>query len=284
MNTNYSALLDENIERGRKQDKPLINFFILYIGGWVALYLFAMINGLIPEDTLLETIMILSFFPVSACYFGYLIYIKVKRVNTFIARKTEWYTNVVDFTNQYSADSDNLTKLNELIDPKVLKKRIKAISIKNYCMLWLVGGFGGFCLVIAIGVGIQSLSLEKELRNALVALLAMCWAVIFIICDIIIYENPINAIWNKVQYFENEFDNRLSTVWKENGWIEKPIEFYIDPSKRRPFFLWIFFTMITFGVAHIIREYKVHTDPDNMYYRFHNVEDQILDVIEKIEQ
>ena len=84
--------------------------------------------------------------------------------------------------------------------------------------------------------------------------------------------------------FENEFDSTLSKVWKENTWIEKSIEFHIEFSKDRNFFLWIFYTIISLGIMYVIWNYKIYTDPDFMYYRFHNTEDKILDVIEKFEQ
>ena len=274
MKNNYSFILEDNIERRRMDDKPLVNFFL-----WGIFILVGIIGAVIISMLIFPDLG--SLFYLSCEVLGGLlgstmglcmIYLQTKRVNAFIERKTEWYTNIVEFTNKYSDGSKNLRKLNNLIDPEIFSTHIEIINLNNALI------FTGIVGVLNV---ILSLTGEEQLGT-----ISLTWFFIIIISVIcvIIYEYPMNALWNKIQCFENEFDETLSEVWKENAWIEKPIKFHIDPSKKRNYFLWIFFSIISLGVMFIIWNYKIYTDPDFMYYRFHEKEDQILEVLEKIEQ
>ena len=259
MENNYSFILEDNRERREMLDKPLITFWL-----WVGLY---------TISTIFDFIDLLSFLGnISIAMNLYMIYIQTNRVNGFIARKTEWYTNIVEFTNQHSEDSRNLRNLNRLTDPILFNTQIKRINLDTAMVLLGINSI--FWIMITI-VG-------EEQETALSFLFLL--VAIFSVLSIVVYEYPMNAVWNKIQCFENEFDETLSEVWIDNGWIEKPIEFYIDSSKRRPFFLWIFYSIITLGIMMFVWTYKIYTDPDNMYEQFHDREDKILEVIEKIEQ
>ena len=257
MENKYSFILEDNIERRRMVDKPLVNFFL-----WVGVYIFCV--AVKDSTSFLGT---LIGFGIGST----MVYLQTNRVNTFIERKTEWYKTVVDFTNKYSDDSRNLKKLNDLINPETFNVSIRSINLQNSLVSLSV-----YCL--------STFALINSIENTEMLILVLIIAVGLSLVCIVIYEYPINAIWNKIQIFENEFDNTLSKVWKENGWIEKPIEFYIDFSKDRNFFLWIFYSIISLGIVLIVWRYKVYTDPDFMYYRFHEKEDKILEVIEKIER
>ena len=260
MENNYSFILEDNIERRRMNDKPLVNFFLLSI-----LYMVSVGFAFIESLALLNAIF--SFGITST-----MIYLQTNRVNAFIERKTEWYTKVVEFTNKHSEDSRNLKKLNNLIDPEIFTTHMKTINLNNP-LIFL--GISSILVTMTIIVG--------EEPKAAIFLINMCIIGVGV-AIIIVYEYPMNAIWNKIQCFENEFDSTLSKVWIDNGWIEKPIEFYIDFNKNRDYFLWFFYSIVSLGVMLIVWKYRVYTDPDFMYYRFHEKEDQILDVIEKIEQ
>ena len=48
--------------------------------------------------------------------------------------------------------------------------------------------------------------------------------------------------------------------------MTKEIEFFIDPSKQRSFHVW---------------DSKTDSDPDNMYPRFYEVADTMLEIIQK---
>ena len=262
MENNYSFILEGNRERRAKYDKPLITYWLWAIFYIVWLYAIVIIQDPVSFLSHLSTTL---FSGMLWC----MIYIQTKRANAFIERKIEWYTNLVEFTNQHSDDSESLKKLNYLVNPVMLNTRMKMINSKN---LLIILGID-FVLFPIVG-------LIAEEQKALTQLLIIAgW-----VMRIIIYEYPMNILWNKIQCFENEFDSTLSEVWIDNGWIEKSIEFYIDPSKKRNFFLWVFYSIITCGIMMVIWSYKIYTDPDNMYEQFHDREDKILEVIEKIEQ
>ena len=271
MENNYSAILEDNIERRRMNDKPLINFWLwvgVYIGGVVITTIISMlIMAVSPKLDLSSFLGTLLGFGIGAS----MIYLQTERVNAFIVRKTEWYKTIVEFTDQHSEDSRNLKKLNNLINPEIFNVRIRPINLQNSLISLSAYSLSTYALISSIG------NVDK-LIPMMITVVGL--SVVFFI----IYEYPMNALWNKLQMFENEFDETLSEVWKEKAWIEKPIKFHIDPSKDRNFFLWLFYSTVSLGIMIIIWNYKKYTDPDNMYYRFHEKEDKILDVIEKIEQ
>ena len=275
MENNYSFILEDNIERRRMNDKPLVNFFL-----WAAFFFAGVIAAVIVSMLIFPDLG--SSYELSCEVLGGLlgatmglcmVYLQTNRANTFIERKTEWYTKIVEFTNQYSEDSRNLKKLNNLINPVVFNTRMQTINLNKSLIFTGIAGILGALMTI--------LDVEKE--AAMILLIAFLVIGFSVVC-IVIYEYPMNAIWNKIQCFENEFDETLSKVWIDNGWVEKPIKFHTDPSKKRNYFLWMFFSIISLGIMFIVWNYKIYTDPDFMYYRFHEKEDQILVVIEKIEQ
>ena len=262
MDNKYSALLENNIARRTEQDKPLIDFFL-----WLGTYIVGIVIVVIIMDNPLSFLSDLLITILSFVILFPMIYLQTNRVNAFIKRKTEFYTNVVEFTKQHSKDSEHLQNLNTLIDSTKYKSAINPIKLKF--TLFLLGANAMLGLVN-----------EDQMELILLALIMVVLGVI----KIAIYEYPMNAIWNKIQTFENEFDSTLSKVWKDNGWIEESIEFRIDPSKKRNFFLYMFRSAITLGIMFCIWSYRIYTDPDNMYKQFHDTEDKMLEVIKKIEQ
>ena len=272
MENNYSFILEDNISKRRIFDKPLINFFLwglfLLIGIVLAILISMLILRILPELDISYTLGSLLGLSLSLG----MVYVQTNRVNAFIARKADWYANLVNFTNQYSSENIDFTKLNYLINPAVFNNRMKMIDLNN--SLIFIGANG------VLGAVITMFDVEQ---TEMILLIFLFFVIVSVMC-IIIYEYPMNAIWNRIQCFENEFDDTLSEVWKENGWIEKPIEFYIDPSKKRNYFLWMFFSIISLGVMMFVWNYIIYTDPDNMYHRFHEKEDQMLKIVSKIEQ
>ena len=262
MDNKYSALLENNIARRTEQDKPLIDFFL-----WLGTYIVGIVIVVIIMDNPLSFLSDLLITILSFVILFPMIYLQTNRVNAFIKRKAEFYTNVVEFTKQHSKDSGHLQNLNTLIDSTKYKSAINPIKLK-------------YTLSLLGANAILGLVTEDQVELVLLALIMVVLGVI----KIAIYEYPMNAIWNKIQTFENEFDSTLSKVWKDNGWIEEFIEFRVDPSKKRNFFLWIFYSVITSGVMFCVWSYRIYTDPDNMYKQFHDTEDKMLEVIKKIEQ
>ena len=262
MDNKYSALLENNIARRTEQDKPLIDFFL-----WLGTYIVGIVIVVIIMDNPLSFLSDLLITVLSFVILFPMIYLQTNRVNAFIKRKTEFYTNVVEFTKQHSKDSEHLQNLNTLIDSTNSKFAINPIKLK-------------FTLALLGANAILGLVTEDQVELVLLALIMVVLGVI----KIAIYEYPMNAIWNKIQTFENKFDRALSKVWQDNGWIEESIEFCIDPSKKRNFFLYMFRSAITLGVMFCIWSYRIYTDPDNMYKQFHDIENKMLEVIKKIEQ
>ena len=260
MENNYSTILENNIARRTEQDKPLTSFFLwlgIYIVGLVLIVIIAEDPLSFLSDLLVTILSFVIIFP--------MIYLQTNRVNAFIKRKAEFYTNVVEFTKQYSKDSEHLQKLNSLIYPAKSKAIINPIHLKT--TLFLLG-------VNAV------LGVLNEDQMGIILLTFTIGALEVI--KIVIYEYPMNAIWDNIQIFENKFDSTLSKVWKDNGWIEESIEFHIDPSKKRNFFFYVFRSVITLGILFCVWSYKRYTDPDSMYKQFHDIEDKMLEVIKKI--
>ena len=274
MENNYRAILEDNIEKRGMADKPLINFFLLGLLFFIGVVVIAIICVVVFPDMGASYDLLLEFLAslLGALLVLYMIYIQTNRVNAFIERKTEWYKNIVEFTNQHSEDSRNVTKLNDLITAIVLKTHVSPINLNNALIF---SGITSFLGVISLFFG------EGQVQMSI--LIGIC-TIGTLMVNIIIYEYPINAIWDNIQCFENEFDSTLSKVWKENGWIEQSIEFYIDPRKKRNYVLWLFFSMISFGIMFVVWVYKIYTDPDSMYKQFHDIEDKIIERIKIIEK
>lgn len=273
MNNNYSTILEDNIARRTEHDLPLINFLILFL-----LCGLSIVGAIIASQLVVIVFPELNIAPTAGAFLGLcavlcLVYLQNNRVNIFIKRKAEWYTNIVEFTKQHSEDSEKLQKLKTLMDSTKYRSAMNPINLINSLIM----------MAVSKAFGAMSSPYISETPTLLS--FSICLVVIALwVGTVIVYEYPMNAIWNKIQCFENEFDDTLSKVWKENRWIENPIEFYTDPSKKRNYYLWAFFSIITCGIMYVIWKYKIYTDPDNMYYRFHDGENRILEVIKKIEQ
>ena len=272
MNNNYGIILEDNIKRRAEHDLPLINFLIFFL-----LCALSIVGAIITSQLVAIVFPELNIGSTTGAFLGLsailcLVYLQNNRVNIFIKRKAEWYTNIVEFTKQHSEDSEKLQKLKILMDSTKYKSAMNPINLINSLIMMAVSKvFGAMASPYISGT-------PTLLSFSICLVVIALWVV-----TVIVYEYPMNAIWNKIQCFENEFDDTLSKVWKENRWIENSIEFYIDPSKKRNYYLWIFFSIITCGVMYVIWKYKIYTDPDNMYYRFHDSENRILEVIKNIE-
>jgi hypothetical protein len=88
-----------------------------------------------------------------------------------------------------------------------------------------------------------------------------------------------NRYWWDAQVLEQDFDDKLSQVWTKLGLMRYPVSFTVDQSKRRSYGLYLILSLVTFGLWLIVWEYKIHTDPDNIYESFHSVEDTVLQTV-----
>lgn len=88
-----------------------------------------------------------------------------------------------------------------------------------------------------------------------------------------------NRYWWDAQVLEQDFDDKLSQVWATLGLSRYPITFRIDQSKKRSYALYLILSFVTIGIWGLVWDYKIHTDPDNLFGEFHGVEDTVLQTI-----
>jgi hypothetical protein len=89
----------------------------------------------------------------------------------------------------------------------------------------------------------------------------------------------LNRYWWDAQVVEQEFDDRLSLSWTKLGLMRYPIGFTLDQEKRRSYPLYLILSIITVGIWAIVWDYKLQTDPENLYGEFHTNEDTALQVV-----
>lgn len=89
----------------------------------------------------------------------------------------------------------------------------------------------------------------------------------------------VNRYWWDAQVVEQEFDDNLSHVWLTLGLMRYPVTFNLDQGKRRSYALYLILSFVTLGIWAIVWDYKIHTDPENLYGEFHSDEDTVLQVV-----
>ena len=77
-----------------------------------------------------------------------------------------------------------------------------------------------------------------------------------------LYQRPITYLWDKLQKREKKFCDLINEIWIEEGWMTEEI----DPSKQRSGDEW---------------DRKTLKVPDDIYPRFYEVEDTMLEIIRK---
>src|SRR2546423_1622370 len=89
----------------------------------------------------------------------------------------------------------------------------------------------------------------------------------------------LNRYWWDAQVLEQDFDDKLSQIWTKLNLMRYPISFTADQGKRRSYALYLILSLVTFGLWAIVWDYKIQTDPDNLYDEFHSVEDTVLQAV-----
>ncbi len=169
------------------------------------------------------------------------------RVDKFILRKKDYYTGILDYTEKYSQEKHSYDKIrNELNDLKEFVNNNFRQNIKE-----IKAGISFLLMVITAGI----------------------WGFVWMY--------KMNNIWDKLQKLEQDFDDKLSQIWIKMGLIKYPLGFNLDPSKKRNYALYLILTIVTGGIWGFVWDYKIHTDPDNLYAEFHSVEDAVLQTIRK---
>jgi len=177
-------------------------------------------------------------------YSIYLFFKRAGRINKFIRRKRDYYLAILEYTEKYSQEKNKYNNLrNEIND------------LKDYTNNYIAK--------------------VKELKAGLSLILSIITLGIYRF----IYLYKINKIWNDIQNFETEFYDKLSQIWIKLGILKYPVSFNRDPSKNRGYIMYLFLSIVTCGIFALIWDYKIHTDPDNLYKEFHSAEDTILNAV-----
>lgn len=88
--------------------------------------------------------------------------------------------------------------------------------------------------------------------------------------------------WWEIQLTERYFDEKLSRIWRKLGIVDRPMTFVVDEELNRNFWLYLFLTIVTAGLFGIVWDYRMHTDPDRLFPRFHAVEDAVLGALHSL--
>ena len=178
--------------------------------------------------------------------YGLVVFFKrTGRVDKFIIRKKDYYQGVLDYTEKYSQENGSYDNIrNDLTDLKELVNDAFTRDIKE-----IHAGISFLLMMVTLGA----------------------WGFVWLY--------KMNCIWDKLQKLEQDFDDKLSQIWIKSGLIKYPLTFNTDSSKNRSYVLYIILTMITFGFWVLIWDYKLHTDPENLYKEFHSIEDAVLQTV-----
>lgn len=82
--------------------------------------------------------------------------------------------------------------------------------------------------------------------------------------------------WWEIQLTEQDFDEKLSLIWTQSGMVAYPITFEPDEEVHRSFGVHLLLSVVTFGIFGIVWDYRLHTDPDRVFPEFHSAEDAVL--------
>jgi hypothetical protein len=173
---------------------------------------------------------------------------RISRIDKYSVRKLAYYTALTDFTDRYSQASEHHGQADATVrDLRALLERATRYSLKP------IGALKSVLLTI-VTLGIWG---------------AVAW-----------YQ--INRAWADRQQAEVEFDQLLSSAWLQLGITRYPITFEPAPGKIRNFWLYFGLQIITLGIWGLVWDYKVHTDPDSIFPRVHQVEDIVLQMVRSV--
>lgn len=176
-----------------------------------------------------------------------LLFKQIIRVDKFIQRKRKYYSAVINYTEKYLKENNYFDEYQHKFNE--LKNSYNDIFLRE-------------C---------------KELNILLAILLSFVTLGIYGIY----FNYRLNRIWDDLQKFEEEFYDKLNSIWIEVNIIKYPINFRYDSSKKRSFIVNILLTVVSFGLWSIFWAYKLWTDPDNLYNEFHTAEDTVLSATRK---
>ena len=183
--------------------------------------------------------------PVTFGIYGIVMFFKrTGRVDKFIARKKDYYQSVLDYTEKYSQEEKRYDDIRN--DLKNLKDSVNTIFSKE-----IKAGISFLLMIVTLGI----------------------WAFVWLY--------KMNKIWYDLQKVEQDFDDKISQIWSKVGLIKYPLSFNLDSSKNRSYVLYLILSIITFGIWGLVWDYKIHTDPENLYKEFHSIEDTVFQTVRK---
>jgi len=184
--------------------------------------------------------------PVTFGIYGIVMFFKkTGRVDKFIARKTAYYQSILDYSEKYSQENNRYDEVrNDLND---LKSNVNAVFSKD--IKEIKAGISFLLIILTLGI----------------------WS--------LIWTYKMNKVWYDLQKVEQDFDDKLSQIWIKLGLIKYPLTFNVDSSKNRSYALYLILSIVTFGIWALVWDYKIWTDPDNLYKEFHSIEDTILQIV-----
>jgi len=191
----------------------------------------------------------LYFFLVSWVTFGIyglvLFFKRTGRIDGFSARKQLYYTSLLEWTERYARQQNN----EDAVHHQIADMRSEVERAYKTDLRPIKAGISFLLTIVTLGIyGLYVL---------------YRW----------------NRYWWDAQVLEQDFDDKLSQSWTALGLMRYPVSFTIDQGKRRSYPLYLILTIVTFGIWGIVWEYKIQTDPDNLYSSFHGVEDTVLQVV-----
>lgn len=184
--------------------------------------------------------------PVTLGIYGLFLFFKrITRVDRFSERKHPYYESLIDWTERYARQEGKEDAVHHMLTD--MRAEIAAAYEGNLRKI----NAGMSLLITIVTIGIYGLYVLYRM----------------------------NRYWWDAQVVEQEFDDKLSQAWLNLDLMRYPISFKLDQGKRRSYPLYLILSIVTIGIWGIVWDYKIHTDPDNLYKEFHSIEDTVLQTI-----
>jgi hypothetical protein len=191
----------------------------------------------------------LYFFLLSWITFGiytiYLFFKRISRVDGFNERKHAYYNAVLAWTERYAIQIGREEDVHhQLAD---LRSEVEAAYRGN----------------------------QRPIRAGLSFLLTVVTLGIY--GFYVLYR--LNRAWWDPQTLEQDLDDGLSQIWMRLDLMRYPIDYTLDQGKRRSYALYLILSIVTFGIWGLVWDYKIQTDPENLWASLHTVEDTVLQTV-----
>jgi hypothetical protein len=184
--------------------------------------------------------------PFTLHIYTWVLYFKrVSRADRFSARKHAYYDAVIDWTERYAQQAGREDEVHHLL-----------VDMRSEVQVAFKGS-------------------QRRMNAGLMVLFTIFTLGLYGIYAVY----RLNKYWWDAMVIEQEFDDKLSQAWSTLGLMRYPISFAVDQSKRRSYGLYLLLSFITLSIWYWVWDYKIHTDPDNLYSEFHSIEDTVLQTV-----